>query len=57
MKFSDEYHPADVARVKSDDKWLGDFLYNNDLIMKDSLKQLCEALEWRKKFGTNGKFT
>uniref|UniRef100_A0A182T1K5 CRAL/TRIO N-terminal domain-containing protein n=1 Tax=Anopheles maculatus TaxID=74869 RepID=A0A182T1K5_9DIPT len=35
------------------DGWLIKFLENNDLNMKDSLKQLWETMEWRKASGIN----
>lgn len=36
------------------DMWLKKFLENNDAVMKDSLKQLWETMEWRKTSGING---
>lgn len=55
IDFSGKYHDTDLNRIRNDDRWLSDFLVQNDMNMKDSLKHLLETCEWRQKFGTNGK--
>ncbi|XP_035913828.1 motile sperm domain-containing protein 2-like [Anopheles stephensi] len=47
------FHEHDMRWVFEGDGWLTKFLENNDLNMKDSLKQLWETMEWRKASGIN----
>ncbi|XP_058054083.1 motile sperm domain-containing protein 2-like [Anopheles bellator] len=47
------FHEHDMKWVFEGDGWLIKFLENNDIIMKDSLKQLWETMEWRKTSGIN----
>ncbi|EAA11055.4 motile sperm domain-containing protein 2-like [Anopheles arabiensis] len=47
------FHEHDMRWVFEGDGWLTKFLENNDLNMKESLKQLWETLEWRKSSGIN----
>lgn len=52
---SDKFHPKDFYRFKNDDRWIMDFIENNEYNMKNAVKQCCETLEWRNSFGVNGK--
>ncbi|KFB50757.1 AGAP005556-PA-like protein [Anopheles sinensis] len=47
------FHEHDLKWVFEGDGWLIKFLENNDINMKDSLKQLWETIEWRKTSGIN----
>ncbi|XP_053672555.1 motile sperm domain-containing protein 2-like [Anopheles nili] len=47
------FHQHDLKWVFEGDVWLTKFLENNDVNMKDSLKQLWETMEWRKQSGIN----
>ncbi|XP_035785491.1 motile sperm domain-containing protein 2-like [Anopheles albimanus] len=47
------FHEHDMKWVFETDMWLKKFLENNDAVMKDSLKQLWETMEWRKTSGIN----
>ncbi|XP_049293664.1 motile sperm domain-containing protein 2-like isoform X1 [Anopheles funestus] len=47
------FHEHDMRWVFEGDGWLTKFLENNDLSMKESLKQLWETMEWRKASGIN----
>uniref|UniRef100_A0A182LVN4 MSP domain-containing protein n=1 Tax=Anopheles culicifacies TaxID=139723 RepID=A0A182LVN4_9DIPT len=47
------FHEHDMKWVFEGDGWLTKFLENNDLNMKESLKQLWETMEWRKASGIN----
>lgn len=48
-----EFDPIDLHRFKTDDRWVEDFIINNDGNIKHACKQCIETLEWRKKFGVN----
>ncbi|XP_055377202.1 motile sperm domain-containing protein 2-like isoform X4 [Condylostylus longicornis] len=47
------FHPDDIERAKSSNKWLQLFLEQTDLDMKQALNMLWETCIWRKTFGTN----
>lgn len=47
------FHPKDIERIKSSNRWLQLFLEQVDLDMKLALKILWETCVWRKTFGTN----
>lgn len=55
LPLSDKFHPKDLQRFNTDDRWIADFLVNNENNIKNSFKQFCETIEWRKSFGVNGK--
>lgn len=48
------FHPKDLHRFQTDDRWVSDFIENNEYNMKNAFKQCCETLEWRKSFEVNG---
>lgn len=54
IKFSDDFHPRDVERLKNDDKWVADFLENHEYNVKSAFKQFIDTLEWRRDYGVNG---
>lgn len=43
-----------MERLKSDDKWVADFLENHEYNVKNAFKQFVDTLEWRRDFGVNG---
>lgn len=45
-----------MRRFITDDRWMMDFLENNDYHVSNAAKQCFETLEWRQKFGVNGEF-
>ncbi|XP_058458227.1 motile sperm domain-containing protein 2-like [Malaya genurostris] len=47
------FHENDLNRIFANDVWLTKFLENNDLDMKESLKQLWETCIWRKTANIN----
>ncbi|XP_059610439.1 motile sperm domain-containing protein 2-like isoform X2 [Phlebotomus argentipes] len=47
------FHPADIDRINTSEKWLRLFIEYNDLDMKKALTQLWDTCVWRKNFGTN----
>lgn len=50
------FHPKDIERIKTTEIWLQRFLEQHDIDMKASLNMLWETCEWRKNYGTNGRF-
>lgn len=48
-----DFHPKDLARVASDDKWLERFLLHHDMDMKEALNMLIDTCEWRKANNVN----
>jgi len=52
-----DYHPLDLERVKSDNKWIVRFIAHAEKNMETALTLLCECCQWRKDFGTNGKIS